>query len=423
MTETLLNLVSRDLLLDIPPMPRALIGAGLYQRAGIEAKEMGFKRALIATTGLRGTGIVEEIAALLKTEGVEPIIYDQIESNPKDTNVMDLYQLYTSERCDGYVSIGGGSAHDATKGARFVGAHDGRAINEFRGAPHAQRAPTPPHIAINTTSGTGSETTKMSVLTDTTSDDAPRKWVIRSDATVPTIGINDPVLHMTMPEDLTAFCGYDVIAHASETFFSPHANPHSRALATESLRLVATNLRESVANPNNYEARTNVMWAQWMAAMSFMSGKLGIVHGISHAVSAYYDTHHGLNCGIILPRALADAAAVAPRAVAEIARCMGEETTGLSPSRAADKAVEAMARLLTDLETPQNFTSIRKYTNSRMGMGPYVDWGGEQITGDATDIERVTRHIIEEGPFQFSARPMTPERIRAMVTETMTETL
>ncbi len=423
MSEPLLNLVSRDLQLDIPPMPRALIGAGLYQRAGIEAKEMGFKRALIATTGLRGSGIVEEIAGLLRSAGVEPVIYDQVESNPKDTNVMDLYHLYTGEHCDGYVSIGGGSAHDATKGARFVGAHDGRAINEFRGAPHAQRAPTPPHIAINTTSGTGSETTKMSVLTDTTSDDAPRKWVIRSDATVPTLGINDPILHMTVPGDLTAFCGYDVIAHASETFFSPHTNPHSRALASESLRLTSTNLRESVANPNNYEARTKLMWAQWMAAMSFMSGKLGIVHGISHAVSAYYDTHHGLNCGIILPRAWADAAAAAPRAVAEIAVCMGEDTSGLSPSHSADKAVDAMIRLLADLETPQNFTSVGEYSNSRMGVGPYASWGGKKIKGDANDIERVTTHIIEEGPHQYSARPMTPERIRAMVSDTMTGTL
>src|SRR5262245_53287966 len=116
MSEPLLSQVSRDLQLDIPPMPRAVIGAGLDRHAGIEAKEMGVKRALTASTGLRGTGIVDEVAGLLKAEGLEPVIYDKVESNPKDTNVMDIYQLYTTERCDGYVSIGGGSAHDATKG-------------------------------------------------------------------------------------------------------------------------------------------------------------------------------------------------------------------------------------------------------------------------------------------------------------------
>lgn len=409
----------RDLLLDIPPMPRALIGAGLYAQTGAEAREMGFTRALVVSTGLKGTGIVEEIAANLRQAGVEPVVYGAVESNPKDTNVMELYALFTEERCDGYVSIGGGSAHDATKGARYVGAHDGRAVNEFRRSPQPQRAPTPPQIAVNTTAGTGSETTKMAVLTDTTSEDAPRKWVIRSDAIVPTLGINDPVLHMTMPPDMTANCGYDVLAHASETCFSPHANPHSRALGGEAIRLVAQNLREAVANPNNYHARENVMWAQWIAAIAFMSGKLGIVHGISHAVSAYYDTHHGLNCGIILPRAWADAAAAAPAVIAEIAAWMGEETAGLSPSHAADKAVAAMVRLLRDLDTPENFAAVGPYTGSRMGLGRYAEWGGARIKADDADIDRVTTHVVEEGPHVYSARQMTPERIRNMVAASM----
>ncbi|MGH2533403.1 MAG: iron-containing alcohol dehydrogenase [Thermomicrobiales bacterium] len=419
MTTAFAQQFQRDVLLDIPPMPRALIGAGLYAQVGAEAKDMGFKRALVVSTGLKGTGIVDEIASLLREAGVEPVVYDRAESNPKDTNVMDIYALYSEERCDGYVSIGGGSAHDATKGARFVGAHDGRAVNEFRRSPQPQRAPTPPQIAINTTAGTGSETTKMAVLTDTTSDDAPRKWVIRSDAIVPTLGINDPLLHMTVPPDLTAYCGYDALAHGSETCFSPHANPHARSMGGEAIRLVAQNLREAVANPNNYEARVNLMWAQWIAAIAFMSGKLGIVHGISHAVSAYYDTHHGLNCGIILPRAWADAAAAAPAVVAEIATWMGEETSGLSPSRAADKAVEAMVRLLRDLETPENFAGVGPYTGSRMGLGPYAAWGGERIKGDDADVDRVTTHVVEEGPHVYSARQMTPARIRAMVAASM----
>src|SRR5262245_12454077 len=165
--------VPRDLLLDIPPMPRAMIGAGLYERVGVEAREMEFRRALVVSTGLQGTGIVDEVAGLLARAGVEPIVYDRVESNPKDTQVMELHALYAAERCDGYVSVGGDSAHDATKVARYVGAHDGRAIDEFRQTPQRQRAPTPPRIAINTTSGTGSETTRVSALTDTPSDDAP----------------------------------------------------------------------------------------------------------------------------------------------------------------------------------------------------------------------------------------------------------
>jgi methanol:N,N-dimethyl-4-nitrosoaniline oxidoreductase len=411
--------VPRDLLLDIPPMPRALIGAGLYERVGVEAREMGFRRALVVSTGLAGTGILEEVAGLLAREGVEPVVYDKVESNPKDTQVMEIHALYAAERCDGYVSVGGGSAHDATKGARYVGAHDGRAVNEFRRTPQPMRAPTPPQIAINTTAGTGSETTRISVITDTTSDDAPVKWILRSDAIVATLAINDPLLQMTVPPDLTAFCGYDAISHASETCFSPRANPHSRSLGYAALRLCGEHLREAVANSSNYEARVAMMWAQYLAAVGFMSGGLGIVHGISHAVSAFYDTHHGLNCGIIMPRAWTDAAAAAPAVLVEIARCMGEPVDGLSNAKAADRAVEAMVRLLKDLETPTNLVAVGGYTKSRMGAGAYAAWGGERIKGDDADIERIVKHVVDHGPHLFSARPMTEARIRRMVRETM----
>lgn len=414
---------SRDLLLDIPPMPRALIGAGLHAQVGVEARAMGMGRALVVTTGLRETGIVDEIVARLVEAGVDALVYDKAESNPKDTNVMEMYAIYAAERCDGYVSIGGGSAHDATKGARYVGAHDGRAINEFRRGPQPQRAPTPPQIAINTTAGTGSETTKMAVLTDTTSDDAPRKWVIRSDAIVPTLGINDPLLFFSLPPDLTAFTGFDALCHASETYFSPRANPHARSLGGKAIQLVAEHLREAVARPDNYEARVGMMWAQYLAAVAFMSGGLGVVHGISHAVSAYYDTHHGLNCGIILPRAWADAARANPRVVAEIAALMGEETTAMSPARAADKAVEAMIRLLRDVEAPENFVSIAAYTKSRMGIGQYAEWGGARFVGDDADVERIVTHVMEEGPIVNSAHVITTERARRLVAASMREPL
>lgn len=410
--------IPRDLLLDIPPMPRALIGAGLVEQVGVEAREMGFQRALLVSTGLRGTGIVDEVAALLRASGVEPVVYDRVESNPKDTQVMEIAALFQSERCDGYVSVGGGSAHDATKGARFVAAHDGRSINEFRQS-QPQRTPTPPHIAVNTTAGTGAETTRMAVITDTTSDDAPVKWALRSHAIVPALAINDPLLYFSVPDDLKAFCGYDVLAHASETCFSPHANPHSRALGGEAIRLVAENLRESVANPRNYAAHERMMWAQYIAAVAFSSGKLGVVHGISHAVSACFDTHHGLNCGIITPRAWADAASAAPAVMARIAGWMGEQTAGLSTFAAADRAVDAAVRLLRDLDTPPNFASIAPYSKSRMGQGIYAEIGGARITGSQAEIDRVVKHVVEVGPHEYSARAMPEPRIRALVAAAM----
>src|SRR5438132_13348753 len=115
--------------------------------------------------------------SIFEKAGVAVSIYDKVESNPKDYNCMDAYKLYIDDKCDGFVSIGGGSSHDTTKGARVVAAHDGRNINEFQGFQTSEKLENPAHIAINTTNGTGSETTPAYVITDLSSPKAPHKWV------------------------------------------------------------------------------------------------------------------------------------------------------------------------------------------------------------------------------------------------------
>jgi methanol:N,N-dimethyl-4-nitrosoaniline oxidoreductase len=113
--------------------PRGLIGPGASEMAGTEAAAMGLKHVLFVTSGLRGTGIVDEMKANFEHSGVSVTVYDKVESNPKDYNCMDAYHAYTDAKCDGFVSIGGGSSHDTTKGARVVAAHDGRNVNDFQG--------------------------------------------------------------------------------------------------------------------------------------------------------------------------------------------------------------------------------------------------------------------------------------------------
>lgn len=126
------------------------------------------------TSGLRGTGIVDEVERNFEDAGVAVSIYDKVESNPKDYNWTDAYQMFTDDDCDGFVSLGGGSSHDCTKGARVVAAHDGRNVNGFQGLFKSENLENPPHIAINTTVGTGSETTPFAVINDMSSDKAPQ---------------------------------------------------------------------------------------------------------------------------------------------------------------------------------------------------------------------------------------------------------
>ncbi|HET7478910.1 MAG TPA: iron-containing alcohol dehydrogenase, partial [Rubrobacteraceae bacterium] len=264
--------------------PRALMGAGAHENAGPEAAEMGLKHVLFVTSGLKGTGIIDECKTNFENAGVSVTVYDKVESNPKDYNVMDAYKAFTEAECDGFVSIGGGSSHDTTKGARVVAAHDGRNTNEFQGLNASEKLDNPAHIAINTTVGTGSETTPAYVITDTTSPKAPHKWVAFDRASTTTLAINDPVLMMTQPPQFVAYTGFDTMAHASECYTNRVQFHSATPQALQAVKLTTENLREATYNPHNFKAMEAMCWAQYMAAQAFSSGLLGILHSLSHAV-------------------------------------------------------------------------------------------------------------------------------------------
>ena len=255
--------------------PRALLGAGAAELAGPEAATMGLKHVLFVTSGLRGTGIVDEVRGSFEDSGVAVTVYDGVESNPKDYNVMDAYQAFAQAECDGFVSLGGGSSHDTAKGARIVAAHDGRNVNDFAGLNVSERLDNPPQIAINTTVGTGSETTPAYVITDTTSDNAPYKWVGFDKACTTTLAINDPVLMLTQPAEYVAYTGFDTMAHASECYTNRVQMHSATPQSLRAVELVEDNLRQAYANPRDIDAMTNMMWAQYMAAQAFSSGAAG----------------------------------------------------------------------------------------------------------------------------------------------------
>src|ERR1035437_751079 len=204
------------------PVPRALLGPGAHEMIGPEAKKLGFRKVLVMTTGLRGSDTVHKIVESLKYHGLEVVVFDKVESNPKDYNVMDSVALYQENGCDSFVSIGGGSSHDACKGARISVAHDGRNINEFEGFNKSENPKNPPHIAVSTTAGTGSETSWAYVITDTTTDpDNPHKFVAFDDACLTSLAIDDPVMYYTCPTDHNAHSGSDVLAPPPQ----PHPSP------------------------------------------------------------------------------------------------------------------------------------------------------------------------------------------------------
>ncbi len=403
-------------------VPRGLLGPGAYELVGVEAKNLGFKRSLLMTSGLRGTGIIDDIVGKVKYQGVDVVVYDKVESNPKDYNVMDAYQMYADEKCDSFISVGGGSTHDACKGARIVAAHDGRNVNEFEGFNKSENPVNPPHIAISTTAGTGSETSWAYVITDTSDRENPHKYVAFDDRSIATLAICDPVLYYELPQDYTAFCGFDVLAHASEPYVSRLDFAPSLGSALKAIELTATWLRQAVAEPTNYEARTGMMYAQYIAAQAFNSGGLGIVHSMSHAISAFYDSHHGLNNAIALPRVWEFNLPARYERFADIAVAMGVETRGMTKVQASEAALEAAIRLLKDVNIPENFTSVEDYTKNRMDTGIYKG-KGRKIRGDDKDVERVAKHIMGDACTPGNPQECTVENLKPVVRAAMVGTL
>ena len=113
------------------PMGRIALGWGVHETVADECKALNIKKALITTSGLKGTGIVDEINQILTTQGVSTEIYDKVTSNPKDYQIMEAYDMFKKAGCDGVVSIGGGSSHDTGKGVRILNANPGKHITDF----------------------------------------------------------------------------------------------------------------------------------------------------------------------------------------------------------------------------------------------------------------------------------------------------
>lgn len=405
------------------PVPHALLGPGAHELIGPEAKKLGFRKTLVMTSGLRGSNTVHKIVESMKYHGLDVVVYDKVESNPKDYNVMDAVQLYQQNSCDSFVSIGGGSSHDATKGAKISVAHDGRNVNEFEGFNKSENPNVPPHIAVSTTAGTGSETSWAYVITDTTTDpDNPHKYVAFDHNSVTSLAIDDPVLYYDLPIAFTAQCGFDVLAHASEPYVSRLDFPPCLGSALTAIEYTAKHLRTATWNPTNLEGRQGMMYAQYIAAQAFNSGGLGIIHSISHAVSAFYDTHHGLNNAVALPRVWAFNMPVWYKRFADIAVAMGVDTTGMTDVQAADAALAAAIRLLRDVGIPEKFTDVTQdsYPKNRLGQGPTKFYEHQKvIKGDKADVDRITNHVLGDACTPGNTKECTFETVRPVVDHCM----
>ncbi|WP_319371904.1 iron-containing alcohol dehydrogenase [uncultured Ilyobacter sp.] len=325
-------------------------GPGCLEVIGERAKILNGTKALVVTdkflSSLEG-GAVEKTLEYLKAAGVDAVVFDNVEPNPKDTNVYEGVKVFKENNCDMIITVGGGSPHDCGKGIGIAATHEGD-ICDYAGIETLTNA-LPPIIAVNTTAGTASEVTRHAVITNTKTK---VKFVIVSWRNLPQVSINDPLLMVGKPAGLTAATGMDALTHAVEAYISKDANPVTDAAAIQAIKLIAQNLRLAVANGENLKARENMAYASVLAGMAFNNGNLGYVHAMAHQLGGLYDMPHGIANAMLLPHVCKYNMISNLDKFADIAEFMGENVDGLSKSEAAEKAISAMFRLSADLGIP-----------------------------------------------------------------------
>ncbi len=332
------------------------MGPGCVSVLGDRCKLLNMNKPLIVTDDFLAkleSGPVAQSTASLEAAGIPYVIFTGAEPNPKVQNCYDGLKLYRDNGCDSIITIGGGSAHDCGKGVGIAATHD-EDLTEYAGIEKLENA-LPPLIAVNTTAGTASEVTRHCVLTNL---ETKLKFVIVSWRNVPLVSFNDPMMMLDIPPALTAATGMDALTHAVETYVSVDANPVTDAQAIQSIKLIANNLRQAVANGHDVKARENMAYASLLAGMAFNNGNLGYVHAMAHQLGGQYDLPHGVANAMLLPVVEEYNIMSNPQRFADIAEFMGENIEGLSVLDAADKAIAAMARLAKDVGIPAHLSEM-----------------------------------------------------------------
>lgn len=259
------------------------------------------EKAIIVTGGssMKKFGFIEKAQNYLSKAGIQVIIIDDVNPNPTLEEIIKGSKTMLKFDPDWIIAIGGGSSLDAAKGMWIFYEHpklDFKSIIGPNSIPKLRNKAK--FIAIPSTSGTASEITGCSVITDTTTH---TKYPIVSYELTPDVAILDIDLPKKMPKSITAHTGMDVMSHALEAYVSTIANSLTDPLALEAARLVFEWLPKAYGNGQHMESRKAMHHASTIAGMAFANVSLGIVHSLAHSLGGQFGITHGLANAILLP--------------------------------------------------------------------------------------------------------------------------
>lgn len=337
-----------------------LIGVGCIKDLPTQLIDWKLKKALIVTDkNLIKVGHVEMIETIFKNLFISFDIFDGV-LHPDCTVsfVEDALSYFPSpinllkRKYDFIVSIGGGTNHDCAKAVAVLAENEGSII-DFEGYNKITK-PGLPVVAINTTAGSASEVSMYSIIVD---ESRKVKMTIGSQHMTPYISVNDPMFMVTMPKEVTATSGIDVITHSIEAYVSTEASPITDSLALGAIKIACNYLKRAYENGNDLEAREQMMFGNVKAGMAFNNAGLGYVHAISHQLGGFYKITHGICNAILLPHVLQfNAPAIPDDKMMNIAEAMGQ--TASNKTEALEKIISTFEDLRNDINIPRDLKAI-----------------------------------------------------------------
>lgn len=272
-------------------------GKGAIESIVPEFQQRGFgKAAVITDKGLIEHGIATKVTELLDKAAIDYALYDGIVPNPTIQNVKDGVAFVKEAEADCLIAIGGGSPIDTAKAIGIILTNpEFSDVISLEGVADTKN-PCLPILAIPTTSGTAAEVTINYVITDEVNH---RKFVCVDPHDIPIVAFIDSDMIMGMPKKLAASTGMDAMTHAIEGFITKGAWEMTDMLHLKAIEIIGHSLEASVDGDQN--GREKMALGQYIAGMGFSNVGLGLVHGMAHPLSAWYNIPHGVACAALLP--------------------------------------------------------------------------------------------------------------------------
>ena len=272
-------------------------GKGAIESIVPEFQQRGFSKAAVITDkGLIEHGIATKVTELLDNAAIDYVLYDGIVPNPTIQNVKDGVAFVKEAEADCLIAIGGGSPIDTAKAIGIILTNpEFSDVISLEGVADTKN-PCLPILAVPTTSGTAAEVTINYVITDEANH---RKFVCVDPHDIPIVAFIDSDMMMGMPKKLAASTGMDAMTHAIEGLITKGAWEMTDMLHLKAIEIIGHSLEASVEGDQN--GREKMALGQYISGMGFSNVGLGLVHGMAHPLSAWYNIPHGVACAALLP--------------------------------------------------------------------------------------------------------------------------